>query len=160
MKQQTRTPSPDDAELNPTEYATRDNQFSLYSANPESDAAPFNPYYAPPHTYFATASNLDHNITTPDPYNSASETNFAPLDAHLAAPYPPLAISTLESMAELYRDQRVWRQRRTEARTSARSQPYDLMARPCLRPSGNDSTWAQQVGFVPGGGIVSTCLSC
>ncbi|KAG1823851.1 uncharacterized protein BJ212DRAFT_1296381 [Suillus subaureus] len=150
-----------------------DTNFAALNTNigaaPNSNVPPYNPYFAAPNPYFATAPNQyfaapGPNIIPLNPciaYRNANFTppnpNFIPLNPHppapsstalnIIAPCPQLAINTaaLELVMESCRKLLFWRQWATEGHASVRSQPYDLMA--CQRSLCNDHSQAWQGEF-------------
>ncbi|KAG1730632.1 hypothetical protein EDD22DRAFT_960689 [Suillus occidentalis] len=103
---------------------------------PNPDFAPLNPYIAHSNVKFA-----------PPNFNFDPLNPLAPASPNIIAPLPRLAHNTafLEQIAESYRPLPFWQQRASEARASARPQPYDLMAR--QRSLRDDNSQVRQIEF-------------
>ncbi|KAG2145714.1 hypothetical protein BD769DRAFT_1382603 [Suillus cothurnatus] len=118
---------------------------SFTAAAPNSSFPPFSPYFDVSNPYL-TSLNPNHDVVPPT-LNLAPLNPVAASAPNIVAPHPRLPHDTtaLELMVQSYREPLFLRHRTLEARTSVRSQPYNLTVR--RGTSSNDISQARQVEF-------------
>jgi hypothetical protein len=118
---------------------------SFTAAAPNSSFPPFSPYFDVSNPYL-TSLNPNHDVVPPT-LNLAPLNPVAAAAPNIVAPHPRLPHNTtaLELMVQSYREPLFLRHQTLEARTSVRSQPYNLTVR--RGTSSNDISQARQVEF-------------